>query len=146
MPLLGSGFQRRTFPFLCVPELSLASATIFTLLTIATLNWLRSRNMSEMKFLWLSTYQILYGSAPLSYMYIFTYSQFAWLTRRVLYLMIKFIGPLHNRLQQFTNHYLTHSHLPTGHSTGTILTSYWTRLYSVVLLPFSLYYSDCTIL
>jgi hypothetical protein len=38
--------------------------------------------------------------------------------------MIEFIGPLYNWLQQFTNHYLTHCNiLPTGHSTGTILTS-----------------------
>jgi hypothetical protein len=41
--------------------------------------------------------------------------------------MIEFIRPLHNWLQQFTNHYLTHRHLlPTGHSAGTILTSSWT--------------------
>jgi hypothetical protein len=32
--LLGSGFQRRTFPFLRVPELSPASATSFSLLSI----------------------------------------------------------------------------------------------------------------
>jgi hypothetical protein len=45
--------------------------------------------------------------------------------------MIEFIGPLYNWLQQYTNHYLTHCHLlPTGHSTGTILTSNWTPLYS----------------
>jgi hypothetical protein len=51
--------------------------------------------------------------------------------------MIEFIGPLYNLLQQFTNHYLTHCHLlPTGHSTGTILTSKWTPLYSAVLLQF----------
>jgi hypothetical protein len=55
--------------------------------------------------------------------------------RRVLDLMIEFIGPLHNWLQQFTNHYLTHCHLLlTGHSTGTELNS----LYSPVLLQFSL--------
>jgi hypothetical protein len=29
-PLLGSDFQRRTFPFLCVPELSPASAFSFS--------------------------------------------------------------------------------------------------------------------
>jgi hypothetical protein len=41
--------------------------------------------------------------------------------------MIEFFGSLYNWLQQFTNHYLTHCHLlPTGHSTGTILTSNWT--------------------
>jgi hypothetical protein len=67
---------------------------------------------------------------------IVTYPGFAWLIRRVLHLMIGFIGPLYNWLQQFTNHYLTHCHLlPTGHSTGTILSSEWTELhYSVVLL------------
>jgi hypothetical protein len=66
-----------------------------------------------------------------------TYPGFAWLIRRVLDLMIEFIGRLYNRLQQFTNHYLTHSHLlPTGHSTGIILTSNWTPLYSVLLLQF----------
>jgi hypothetical protein len=42
-------------------------------------------------------------------------------------LMIQFIGPLHNWLQQFTNRHLTQCHLlPTGHSTGTIQTSIWT--------------------
>jgi hypothetical protein len=34
-PLLGSGFQRPTFPFLWVPELYPASATSFSLLTTA---------------------------------------------------------------------------------------------------------------
>jgi hypothetical protein len=38
LPLLGSGFQRRIFPFLLVPNLSPASATSFSLLTTATLN------------------------------------------------------------------------------------------------------------
>jgi hypothetical protein len=39
-------------------------------------------------------------------------------------LMIEFIKPLYNWLQQFTNHYLTYCHLlPTGHSIGIILTS-----------------------
>jgi hypothetical protein len=38
---------------------------------------------------------------------IVTYPRFAWLIRRVLDLMIEFIGPLYNWLQQFTNHYLT---------------------------------------
>jgi hypothetical protein len=48
--------------------------------------------------------------------------------------MIEFTGPLYNWLQQFTNHYLTHYYLPpTGHSTGTILTSNWTPLFSSVL-------------
>jgi hypothetical protein len=59
---------------------------------------------------------------------------FAWLIRRVLDLMIEFIGPYtaaYNSLQ------ITHCHLlPTGHSTGTILTSKWTPLYSVVLPQF----------
>jgi hypothetical protein len=41
-------------------------------------------------------------------------------------LVIKFTGPLHSWLQQFTNHYLTCCHLPTGHTTGTSLTSKWT--------------------
>jgi hypothetical protein len=50
--------------------------------------------------------------------------------------MIKFIGPLYSWLQQFTDHYLTHCHLPIGHSTGAILTSSWTPLYSFVLLKF----------
>jgi hypothetical protein len=35
-----------------------------------------------------------------------TYPGFAWLIRRVLYLMIEFIGPLYNFLQHFTYHYL----------------------------------------
>jgi hypothetical protein len=66
--------------------------------------------------------------------YIVTYPGFAWLMRRFLDLMIEFIGPLYNWLLQFTNHYLTHCQLlPTGHSTGTILTSNWTPLYSFVL-------------
>jgi hypothetical protein len=44
-------------------------------------------------------------------------------------LTIRFIGPLCNWLQQFTNYYLTHCHLlQTGHSTGAILTSNWTKL------------------
>jgi hypothetical protein len=64
-----------------------------------------------------------------------TYPGFAWLIRRVLNLLIKFIWPLYNWLHEFTNHYLMHCHLlPTGHSTGTILTSNWTPTYSVVLL------------
>jgi hypothetical protein len=47
--------------------------------------------------------------------------------KRFLDLMIEFIGLLYNRVEQFTSHYLTHCHLlPTGHSTGTILTSNWT--------------------
>jgi hypothetical protein len=59
------------------------------------------------------------------------YIKFAWLIRRVLNLIIQFIGPLYNCLHQFTNHYLTHCHfIPTGHSTGTILTSNRTPLYS----------------
>jgi hypothetical protein len=37
--LLGSGFQRRTFPFLWVPEVFPASATSFSLLSTATLKW-----------------------------------------------------------------------------------------------------------
>jgi hypothetical protein len=53
----------------------------------------------------------------------------AWLIRRVLDLMIEFIGPLYNWLQQFPNHYLIHCILlPTEHSTETILTSNWTEL------------------
>jgi hypothetical protein len=59
--------------------------------------------------------------------HIVTCPGFAWLIRRILNLMIEFIGSLYNWLQQFANHYLTHSHLPTGHSTGTILTSNWTE-------------------
>jgi hypothetical protein len=35
---------------------------------------------------------------------IVTYPVFAWLIRRVLDLMIEFIGPLYRWLQQFTNH------------------------------------------
>jgi hypothetical protein len=65
---------------------------------------------------------------------IVTHPGFAWLIRRVLDLIIKFIWPLYNWLQQFTTYYLTHCHLPIGHSTGTILTSKWTPLYSVVHL------------
>jgi hypothetical protein len=68
---------------------------------------------------------------------IVTYPGFAWPIRRVLDLMIEYIGPLYNWLQQFTNHYLTHCHLlPTGHSTGTVRTSNWTPFYFVVLLQF----------
>jgi hypothetical protein len=60
-----------------------------------------------------------------------TYLGFVWLVGRVLNFMIEFIGPLYNLLQQLTNHYLTHCNLlPTGHSTGTILTSNLNRLYS----------------
>jgi hypothetical protein len=71
------------------------------------------------------------------YMYIVTYLGFACQTRHVLDLMIGFIGPMYNWLQQFTNHYLTHSHLLlTGNSTGTIQTSNWTPLYSSVLHQF----------
>jgi hypothetical protein len=85
---------------------------------------------------------------------IVTYPWFAWLIRRVFYLLIGFIGRLYNWLQQFTNHYLTHCHLlPTGHSTGTVLTSDWTAplfhctsLYSLhslsVLLTVSTYNSS----
>jgi hypothetical protein len=40
-----------------------------------------------------------------------TYPEFAWLIRRLLDLIIEFIGPLYNRLQQFTNHYLIRRHL-----------------------------------
>jgi hypothetical protein len=61
--------------------------------------------------------------------YIVTHPGFSWIIRRVLDLMIEFIGPWRNWLQQFINHYLTHSHLlPTGHSTETILISNWTEL------------------
>jgi hypothetical protein len=66
----------------------------------------------------------------LIFQHIVTYPGCAWLIRRVLDLMNEFIGPLYNWLQQFTNHYLTHCHLPTGHSTGTIVVSEWTPLYS----------------
>jgi hypothetical protein len=66
--------------------------------------------------------------------HIVTYQGFEWLIKRVLDLMIEFIGPLYNWLQQFTNHHLTHCRLlPTGHSMGT---SNWTPLCSVVLLQF----------
>jgi hypothetical protein len=44
--LLGSGFQRRTSPFLWVPELSLAPATRFSLLATAALNWLFACRLS----------------------------------------------------------------------------------------------------
>jgi hypothetical protein len=56
------------------------------------------------------------------------YPGFAWLIRRVLDLLIEFIAPLYNWLQQFINYYLTHCHLPSGHSMGTILSSKWTEL------------------
>jgi hypothetical protein len=60
-------------------------------------------------------------------MYIVTYPGFALPRRCVLDLMIEFIGPLYNWLQQFANQYLTHWHLlPTGHSSGIISTSQWT--------------------
>jgi hypothetical protein len=36
VPLLGSGLQRRMFPFLCVPELSAASATSSSQQQLAT--------------------------------------------------------------------------------------------------------------
>jgi hypothetical protein len=42
---------------------------------------------------------------------IVTFPWFAWPIKRVLDLMIEFIAPLHNWLQQFINHYLTHCHL-----------------------------------
>jgi hypothetical protein len=75
---------------------------------------------------------------------IVTYPGFSWLIKQFLDLMIEFIGPLYNWLQQFTNHYLAHCHLPpTGHCTGTILTSSelrCTRLYSSVLRCTPLYY------
>jgi hypothetical protein len=72
-----------------------------------------------------------------AFIYIVTYPGVARLIKRVLYLMIEFIGPLYNCLQQFTNHYLTHCHLlPTGHSTGAIPNSSNTPLHSVVLPPF----------
>jgi hypothetical protein len=45
--LLDSGFQRRTFPFMWVPELSLASATTVSFLITATLNWLPSDSLSN---------------------------------------------------------------------------------------------------
>jgi hypothetical protein len=72
---------------------------------------------------------------------IVAYPGFAWLTRRVLDLMIEFIGPLYDWLHQFTNHYLTHCHLlPTGHSTGIRLISKRAELnYCVVLLPTPMY-------
>jgi hypothetical protein len=41
---------------------------------------------------------------------IVTYLGFVWLIRQVLDLMIAFIGPLYNWLQQFTNRYLTQCH------------------------------------
>jgi hypothetical protein len=65
---------------------------------------------------------------------IVTYPEFAWLIRRVLDLMIEFIGTSYNWLQQFTNHYLTHS----STSDWTLHWNYsdfqWTPLYSAVLL------------
>jgi hypothetical protein len=61
-PLLGSGFQRRTFLFLCVPELFRASATSFSLLTTVLLTWLRVRVN-----LWLAVYRQSgrHGTKPL---------------------------------------------------------------------------------
>jgi hypothetical protein len=42
---------------------------------------------------------------------------------------------------------MTHCHLPTGHSTGTILTSNWTELHcSVVLLRIPLYSRLCPLI
>jgi hypothetical protein len=68
---------------------------------------------------------------------ILTYPDFVWLIRRSLDLMIEFIEPSYDWLQQFTNLSLRHCHLLlTGHSAGTILTSIWTSLYSIVLLQF----------
>jgi hypothetical protein len=68
------------------------------------------------------------------YIYIVTYSVFTWLIRRVLDLMTEFIRPIYNWLQQFTYYSLTLCHLlPTGHSTGTILTS--TRIITYCCLP-----------
>jgi hypothetical protein len=85
--------------------------------------------------------QRMWKEGVVAYFNIVTCLGFAWLIRRGLDLMIEFIGPLYNWLQQFTNHYLTHCQLlPTGHSTGTILTSNWTELhYSVVLTCTPLY-------
>jgi hypothetical protein len=73
-------------------------------------------------------------------MFIFTFMFILILQRirvSVTYKTIEFTGPLYNWLQQFTNHYLTNCHLPTGHSAGTILNSNWTPLYSFVLPQFS---------
>jgi hypothetical protein len=44
LPLLGSGYQRRTFPFLWVSELSLASATSFSLQLLTAVLWLTECN------------------------------------------------------------------------------------------------------
>jgi hypothetical protein len=53
-------------------------------------------------------YPLYTGTCGTYCMHTITYPGFAWVIRRVLYLMIEFIGPLYNWLQQFTNHYLTH--------------------------------------
>jgi hypothetical protein len=64
---------------------------------------------------------------------IVTYSGFAWLIRRafqffdrIYWTFIQLVTTVHK--------WLTRCHLPTGHSTRTILTSTWTPLYSIVLL------------
>jgi hypothetical protein len=44
----------------------------------------------------------------------------ACLNRQVLDLMIRYIGPLYNWLQQFTNHYLTRCHLLPAELDSTI--------------------------
>jgi hypothetical protein len=71
---------------------------------------------------------------------IVSYLGFAWLIRRVLDLMIEFIVPLYNWLQQFTNHYLTHSssYYWTLHwnYSDFQLNSVVLPFYSVVLLQF----------
>jgi hypothetical protein len=59
---------------------------------------------------------------------IVTYPGFAWLIRRGLDMMIEFIGPLHNWLQQFTNPYLEHWTISTSDHTSLLH-------YFVVLLP-----------
>jgi hypothetical protein len=75
--LLGNGFQRRTFPFLWVLELSPSSATIFSFLTTTTLSWLSACRPS---LYWLG---ISESESELLYDWRVTANQSSW--RRVLW-------------------------------------------------------------
>jgi hypothetical protein len=68
---------------------------------------------------------------------IITYPGLSWLIRRVLDLIIEFCGPLYNRLQQFTNHTLSH----------TVIFFDWTITLHYSSTPlYSMSPSDCTLL
>jgi hypothetical protein len=79
------------------------------------------------------------GFLKLIFLKILSHPGVAWLIRRVLDLMLEFLGPLYNWLKQFVNHYLTHCHLRVD---TRFLTTFH---YSVVLLRTPLF-SDCSLL